>query len=109
MTEPAKKVDMRKAMPRTASWVNEQREKHGAAYIDGCLRAAMAGSRNQFYAVEGGHVVGTPFDWTDRGLFIVSMSILTGGAYVAALRDPNGVVDMAIAEPATQGQANGAH
>ncbi|QHI99348.1 hypothetical protein GT347_16005 [Xylophilus rhododendri] len=110
MSQPAKQVNMREAMPRTAKWVAEMRERHGAQYIDRCIRAALAGERNQFYAVEGGHVVGTPFDWSETLRFLVTMSIVSGGPYVAAMRDPAGDVDLVVVPPAaTNGGANGPH
>lgn len=103
VTDRKKPGWMSTEMPETSRWIVEQRKAHGSAYVDTCIRAAMKGERNQFYAVEGGHVLGTPFDWTDRGLFVVSMSVLTGGKFIAAFRDPGGAVRLSatISEEAT--------
>lgn len=85
MTTTSKKGTMRQTMPLTAAWIDQCREKYGALHVDNCLRAAMSGQRNAFYAVEAGHIVGTPFDWNERAMYIVSMSVLTGAKFIAAI------------------------
>lgn len=54
------KVDLRSAMPETAKWVDQQRRKLGATHVNSCLRRAMKGEPGLFYAIECGHVLGTP-------------------------------------------------
>jgi hypothetical protein len=92
------KFDLRSAMPLTAAWVDQQRGRFGKDHVNDCIRRALRGERNLFYAVEAGHVLGTPFDWSERGLFIVSMSVLTGARFVAGLLDPAGVVQLEVPE-----------
>ena len=60
-SQPAAKVDLRQNMPETAKWVDEKRREHGAAFVNGCIRRAMKGEPGFFYAIERGHVLGTPF------------------------------------------------
>lgn len=52
---------MREQMPRVAALVDEHRTLYGDAHVVECIKAGMAGQPNQFYAIEGGQVVGTPF------------------------------------------------
>lgn len=101
-SRPAARPSMKTTMPLTAQWVTECRAKYGPVHVDQCLRASLAGQRNAFYAVEAGHVVGTPFDWSERAAFIVSMSVLTGGKFIAAIADPAGGCAM-VGEPAHGG------
>lgn len=100
--EPVRK-GMRDTMPETAAWVDQCRQKFGDLHADQCLRAALAGQRNHFYAVEGGHVLGTPFDWNEQAMYIVSMSVLSGGKFIAAMADPKGGFALTI-ERADPGQ-----
>lgn len=97
-------------MPHTAKWVAQAREKYGAAHVDQCIRRALRGERNQFYAVEAGYFLGAPFDWQPSGAYMVSMSILTGAPFLAAFREPDGAVAMSVqpALPVKEG-ADGAH
>ena len=97
------KSDTRTLMPLTAAQVAEWRARFGAKHVNACIKAAIRGERNKFYAVEAGHFLGTPFDWTVQGAMAVSMSLLTGAKYVAGVIDPKGVVDLCIAEGSTNG------
>lgn len=97
--QPAK-IDIAKAMPLTAAWVKDRRRDWGNAYVTDILRRALAGERNCFYAIEAGHIIGTPFDWTEKGQFVVSMSILTGAKFVAGILGKDNVVTLQIGTPA---------
>ena len=88
MTEKIQKFDMRAAMPRTAAWVNERRAEHGATWVNGCIKKAMAGERGWFYAVESGHVLGQPFDWPATHGAMINAALMTGAPFFAALRPP---------------------
>lgn len=57
--------DMRRQMPETAKWVDARRAQWGADHVNGCIRRALKGEAGQFYAIEGGFVLGTPFMATD--------------------------------------------
>ncbi len=98
------KVDLRAAMPLTAAQVADWRKRFGAKHVNDCIKAAMAGKRNRFYAVEAGHFLGAPFDLTERGAYVVSLSILSGEPFVAGILDPAGVVELCGVEA-----AHGAH
>jgi hypothetical protein len=99
---------LRESMPLTAAWMRQQRGRwKDNAFISDVVKRGIAGERNCFYAVENGHIVGTPFDWTERGSFIVSMSVFSGAKFLACYMAPDGKVEMA-AQPA-EGKPNGAH
>ena len=55
------KVPLKDLMPETAKWVAQQRELHGNDWVTHCIRRAKAGEPGHFYALEAGHVLGTPF------------------------------------------------
>lgn len=61
MGNQTEKVDLRRQMPKTAEMVNRRRAEWGKDYVDGCIRRALAGEPNCFYASEAGHSLGTPF------------------------------------------------
>lgn len=48
---------MRQTMPTVAAWVDQLREAFGADTINAAIRNGVAGGA-QFYAVEGGQVIG---------------------------------------------------
>jgi hypothetical protein len=93
-------LDMAKAMPLTAAWVRDLRQRWGNDYVTGLIRRAMAGERNCFYAIENGHFAGTPFDWEPKGQLLVSMSVLTGAKFVAAILDKDNTVRLQLSVPA---------
>lgn len=60
--EPRKKqASLRDSMPETALWVDEKRKTLGVEYVNGCIKDALSGVPGRFYAMENGHVLGTPF------------------------------------------------
>lgn len=62
MGQPGRRIDLRQQMPETAAYVDRRRAEWGADYVnDKIKRAVKDGEANCFYAVEGGHVLGTPF------------------------------------------------
>jgi hypothetical protein len=83
------KVNMRQQMPETAKWVEERRAEWGRKHVDRCLRLAMEGKPDQFYAVEGGHVVGEPFAtaFSDE---VAGLMVKFGGKAVWMMRAPDG-------------------
>ncbi|MEO8806601.1 MAG: hypothetical protein ABI433_10990 [Burkholderiaceae bacterium] len=83
-------MDLRTAMPTVARLVDERRQRDGAEFVNGCIKRAMAGEPNQFYAFEGGHVLGTPFkpDFDVVLDHCVRMSIAWGGKYAMVMRNP---------------------
>ncbi len=95
--------DMRNVMPLTAAQVTDWRKRFGTKHVNACIKASLQGERNKFYAIEAGHFLGTPFDWTVQGAIDVSMSLLTGSKFVAGLIDPKGVVDLVLTEGSQHG------
>jgi hypothetical protein len=63
----APKVEsLREKMPRTTEWVDAQRTALGKDWVNDCIRRATPkngkpGEPGLFYAMEAGHVLGTPF------------------------------------------------
>lgn len=58
---------MRSAMPTVAGWIDELRQAFGADQVDPSIRAGLRGEPNKFWAKEGGHQLGVPFDDGRRG------------------------------------------
>lgn len=61
MKKDSQTVSMRTQMPKVAEMVDQLRAEMGRQWVDACIRAAQAGQPDHFYAIEGGHVLGTPF------------------------------------------------
>lgn len=76
-------------MPLTAKWVDDRRKEYGEEHVNECLLRAKKGEPDQFYAIENGHVAGTPFskadprlaDWQD-------FAILAGVKFAGFMRKP---------------------
>jgi len=84
------KFSLRTAMPMTAKWVDERRAELGAEHVNGCIKKALAGEAGQFYAVEGGHVLGKPFAWSESHQKMISDSLACGAPFFAAIRPKDG-------------------
>lgn len=63
-SQPAQRLDLRQQMPETAKWVEDKRQEYGADHVNACIRRALKGEPGLFYAIEAGHVLGTPFPAT---------------------------------------------
>lgn len=88
----AKPVDLRNEMPKVAGMVATRRTEWGKDHVNACIKAGIEGQPNQFYAFEGGHVIGTPFTreaavMPDADLLRVAM--LAGSAFMC-MRQPKG-------------------
>lgn len=88
MNQPAKKVDMRRAMPMTTEWVQRKRTELGKDHVDGCIRRAMEGEAGCFYAIEGGHVVGTPFPSAHPVAEWQQYAVVNGTAFAGFIAEP---------------------
>ena len=62
MGEVNGKGRMREAMPTVAAFVDGLREAFGADQVDRSIRAGLRGEPNKFWAREGAHELGTPFE-----------------------------------------------
>lgn len=58
------KFDLRQQTPETSKWGDGKRIEFGKDYVNDCIRRALKGEAGLFYAMERGHVLGTPFPAT---------------------------------------------
>ena len=101
VSQPAgakQRVDLRQQMPETAKWVEQQRQTMGAAHVNDCIKRALKGEPGLFYALECGHVLGTPFPPTTPEYYWQRLAIATGSGFAAF-----------IATPAQEGAQHGTH
>jgi hypothetical protein len=90
MNQVVKAPDMRQSMPLTTEWIGQRRAEYGREFVDGCIRAALKGEPGRFYAMEGGHVVGTPFPASDPMAHWQQYAIVCGVRFAAFLAKPEG-------------------
>lgn len=68
-------------MPKVAEMVDGFRAEMGREWVDACITAAIRrGEPDQFYAVEGGHIVGQPFTVDVAMNEPVKLAFMVGGA-----------------------------
>lgn len=87
-TSQAAKVDLRKKMPETAKWVDQKRKELGVEFVNGCIRAALRGEAGFFYAIEQGHLLGTPFPATHPVAATQNYAVLHGCKFAAFIATP---------------------
>lgn len=80
----------RDEMPETARWIDRMRKQYGPAYVNGLIRRATAtpGEPGLFYAVERGHVLGTPFPATSSMAVWQSHAIAVGCTFAGFIAKP---------------------
>lgn len=83
-----KKADLRALMPETAKFVDSKRKEYGEAFVNGCVKAAMTGVPGRFFAMERGHVLGTPFPATHPIAQDQNFAILMGCTFAAFIALP---------------------
>ena len=81
-------TNMRLSMPRTAEWVDAQRAKYGDKHVNACIRQAITGTPGLFYAMEGGHVLGTPFPASHPIASEQNWAVMLGCAFAAFIAHP---------------------
>jgi hypothetical protein len=98
------KVDLKAAMPLTAAWIKTQRELMGNEHVTKMIKDAMGddaanvpGKPDCFYAIEGGHILGTPFRWNPEISREINIAALSGARFIAAIRAPDKACDLVIA------------
>jgi hypothetical protein len=79
---------MRQQMPKTAEWIDARRAEWGIDHVNGCLRKALAGQAGWFYAMERGHVLGTPFPATSEVHADQQLAVALGCAFAAFMARP---------------------
>lgn len=87
-SQPAVKLNLRQDMPETAKWVDGQRKEHGADFVNGCIRRATKGEPGLFYAMERGHILGTPFPASDVRDRYVNIAVVTGCTFAGFIATP---------------------
>ncbi len=87
--QPAAKLDLRNDMPETAKWVDAKRKEHGAEFVNTCIRRAMKGEPGYFYAMEAGHVLGTPWPAANPVGQYHQCYFTMGGTFAGFLADPS--------------------
>ncbi|WP_295378391.1 hypothetical protein [uncultured Pseudacidovorax sp.] len=88
MGQAAKKVNLREDMPETAAWVDQRRKEWGVPYVNDCIRRAIAGEPGLFYALERGHVLGTPFPATHPVAELQHQAVLKGSTFAGFMAEP---------------------
>jgi hypothetical protein len=87
------KFDLRQEMPETSKWVDAKRVELGKVYVNDCIRRALKGEPGLFYAMERGHVLGTPFPATspiaESQNYAVTMGCTFAG-FIATPGEKNG-------------------
>lgn len=87
-SQPAARVDLRQHMPETAKWVDQKRQEFGAEFVNGCIRRALKGEPGHFYAMERGHVLGTPFPATHPVDKDQKYAVIMGCTFAGFIADP---------------------
>jgi hypothetical protein len=98
-SQSAAKVDLRQHMPETARWVAEKRVAFGKDFVNDCIRRSLQGEEGLFYAIERGHVLGTPFPATHIIAHDQQFALMTGCSFAAFMVEP----------PKSQGAVDGAN
>lgn len=75
-------------MPETANWVERMRQERGAAFVNDCIRRAIKGEPGLFYAIERGHVLGTPFPATHAIAADQNMAVALGCTFAGFMATP---------------------
>jgi hypothetical protein len=100
-------LDLKVAMPLTASWIAMQRNCYGKAHVNQCIRKGMAGQPGWFHAWEAGHMLGTPALMDLPAAYVMSMSWMTGAPFIAAIREPEGEYRVAVGDQSLKTNAKG--
>lgn len=88
MSQPAAKLDLRAQMPETAKWVEAKRTEYGAEHVNACIKGAMKGQPGLFYAIERGHVLGTPFPSTHPIAADQALAVQLGCTFAGFIAEP---------------------
>lgn len=88
MNQPARRFDLREDMPETADWVAARRLEWGKDHVNACLRDGLKGTPGRFYAMEAGHVVGTPFPATHQVADVQTYALLLGCRFAVFMARP---------------------
>lgn len=84
-TRPA---SLRDSMPKTAEWVDRMRVQLGAAHVNEQIRLSLKGEPGHFYAIEGGHVLGTPFPVDHPIHQEQRLAVMVGAPFAGFIAEP---------------------
>lgn len=84
------KFDLRQQMPETSKWVDSKRVELGKDFVNDCIRRSMKGEPGLFYAMERGHVLGTPFPATHPVAKDQQYAITMGCTFAGFIATPPG-------------------
>jgi hypothetical protein len=88
--QAAPKVEsLRDKMPLTSEWVDAQRAALGKDWVNDCIRRAQKGEPGRFYAMEGGHVLGTPFPPEHRLSEAQNYALMFGTKFAGFIAHPS--------------------
>jgi hypothetical protein len=88
MEQKRNRASLRDSMPETARWVDSKRKELGLEFVNGCIKEAMSGVPGRFYALENGHVLGTPFPATHPIAQEQRFALLTGCTFAGFIATP---------------------
>lgn len=91
--------NLRTAMPATAKWVQERRNEYGQAHVDRCIREGLGGVPGRFYAIEAGHITGTPFEATHPIAEFQALAVVTGASFAGFIARPADQLDQQLEQP----------
>lgn len=75
-------------MPETAAFVDSKRSEYGAEFVNACIKQALAGQPGRFYAMENGHVLGTPYPPSHPIDQDQRFALFTGCNFAAFIAEP---------------------
>ena len=78
-------MNLRLDMPKVARWVDERRKLDGADWVNSCIKRAMKGEKDLFFAIEGGHVLGAPFTVDKYVKETIELAVYLGTGYVVVM------------------------
>ena len=91
--------NLRTAMPATAKWVQGCRKEYGQAHVDRCIRDGLGGVPGRFYAIEAGHITGTPFEATHPIAEFQGLAVVTGAIFAGFIARPADQLDQQLEQP----------
>lgn len=83
-----KGLNLRVSMPNVARLVDEKRAELGAEFVNDCIKRAIAGKPDLFFAFEAGHVLGTPFSKDAVVAEAIRISVALGGSFAMVMARP---------------------
>lgn len=84
-------MNLRESMPQTAAFVDARRAEYGVEWVNRCIAEGHKHKRaGWFYAVEAGHVLGTPWPPADAVGQLATIAAAMGSGFICIVRPPSG-------------------